>query len=143
MADRYCRYCGHELRPDDRFCTGCGRAVHATAHVPTSEADVPAPPPLQQEGAGGTQQPRHPQHQLTGSESPTPPTEETTKPPLKPLLWIFAVLAGLFGPGLFLGAERWGRMMGSALVYIVVFGGILVVGLAAMWAVGKIFNMDR
>ena len=45
MADRYCRNCGRELRTEDQFCTGCGRPVHATAHVPTPEADVPVPPP--------------------------------------------------------------------------------------------------
>ena len=42
---RYCSNCGQELLQEDRFCAGCGRAVHATAHVPTPEADVPVPPP--------------------------------------------------------------------------------------------------
>jgi zinc-ribbon domain len=41
--DRYCRNCGHELRPDDRFCPNCGQPVHETAVVPTAEADVPVP----------------------------------------------------------------------------------------------------
>jgi hypothetical protein len=50
VADRYCRNCGHELRQDDRFCPGCGRAVHETAHVPTPEADVDVPPPPQPSG---------------------------------------------------------------------------------------------
>jgi len=45
--DRYCRNCGQELQPEDRFCGNCGRPVHATAHVPTLEADVSVPPPLQ------------------------------------------------------------------------------------------------
>jgi hypothetical protein len=43
-VDRYCRNCGDELNPDDRFCPSCGRPVHQTAHVPTPEADVPVPP---------------------------------------------------------------------------------------------------
>ena len=47
--DRYCRNCGQELQPEDRFCGNCGRPVHATAHVPTPEADVPVPPPQQAE----------------------------------------------------------------------------------------------
>ena len=53
MADRYCRNCGQELRPGNRFCTGCGRAVHETAHVPTPEADVPVPPLPHQPAADG------------------------------------------------------------------------------------------
>lgn len=41
MADRYCRNCGQELGPNDRFCTGCGGPVQQTAHVPTPEANIP------------------------------------------------------------------------------------------------------
>jgi hypothetical protein len=48
QQDRYCRSCGQELRAEDQFCANCGRPVHATAHVPTPEADVPIPPPPQQ-----------------------------------------------------------------------------------------------
>ena len=47
--DWYCRNCGQELQPEDRFCGNCARPVHATAHVPTPEADVPVPPPQQTE----------------------------------------------------------------------------------------------
>ena len=45
--ERYCSNCGQELHPEDRFCSNCGRPVHLTARVPTPEADVPIPPPLQ------------------------------------------------------------------------------------------------
>jgi Glucodextranase, domain B/Domain of unknown function (DUF4352)/zinc-ribbon domain len=62
---RYCGNCGNELAPEDQFCQNCGRPVHQTASVPTPEADVPVPPPPQQEA--GTQpleqadaQPRQP-----------------------------------------------------------------------------------
>jgi hypothetical protein len=48
QQDRYCRNCGQELQPEDQFCANCGRPVHATATVPTPEADVPIPPPPQQ-----------------------------------------------------------------------------------------------
>src|SRR5215212_9689879 len=47
--DRYCRNCGQELQPEDQFCRNCGRPVHATAHVPAPEADMPVPPPPQAE----------------------------------------------------------------------------------------------
>ncbi len=47
--DRYCGNCGHELSPEDRFCQNCGTPVHQAATVPTPEADVPVPPPPQQE----------------------------------------------------------------------------------------------
>ena len=47
QQDRYCRSCGQELRAEDQFCANCGRPVHATAHVPTPEADAPVPPPQQ------------------------------------------------------------------------------------------------
>jgi hypothetical protein len=53
MAQRYCTNCGADLREDDRFCPNCGRPVHETAAVCTPEADVPVPPPPQQEA--GTQ----------------------------------------------------------------------------------------
>jgi hypothetical protein len=49
----YCGNCGNELDPEDQFCQNCGRPVHRTASVPTPEADVPVPPPPQQEA--GTQ----------------------------------------------------------------------------------------
>ena len=52
MAQRYCTNCGAELGEDDRFCPNCGRPVHETAAVSTPEADVPVPPPPQQEEAG-------------------------------------------------------------------------------------------
>jgi predicted amidophosphoribosyltransferase len=39
MADKFCGECGNELRPEDRFCPGCGKPVHETAVVPT-----PRPP---------------------------------------------------------------------------------------------------
>jgi hypothetical protein len=48
QQDRYRRSCGQELQPEDRFCASCGKPVHATATVPTPEADVPIPPPPQQ-----------------------------------------------------------------------------------------------
>ncbi len=44
MADRYCSTCGQELRAGGGFCPGCGRPSHATAQVPTPEANVPIPP---------------------------------------------------------------------------------------------------
>ena len=47
QQDRYCRSCGQELQPEDQVCAGCGKPVHATAQVPTPEADVPVPPPQQ------------------------------------------------------------------------------------------------
>jgi hypothetical protein len=52
QQDKYCRNCGQELKSEDQFCSSCGRSVHATAHVPTPEADVPVPPPPQVGGAG-------------------------------------------------------------------------------------------
>src|SRR5215211_2173478 len=64
MAQRYCTNCGAELREDDRFCPNCGRPVHETAAVSTPEADVPVPPPPQQET--GTQPLEHAEAQPRG-----------------------------------------------------------------------------
>jgi hypothetical protein len=71
--ERYCsacgQDCGQELRPEDLFCSNCGRSVHLTAHLPTPEADVPVPPPQQARrtaaspypgGASSTQSERRP-----------------------------------------------------------------------------------
>ncbi len=44
QPERYCTHCGHELKPDDQFCTNCGVPVHRAARVPTPEADRPVPP---------------------------------------------------------------------------------------------------
>jgi len=63
---RYCSNCGQELGDEAvQFCPNCGRPTHATAHVPTPEADVPVPPPPGQQAAGGT----------------TPPPQQATAPP--------------------------------------------------------------
>ncbi len=70
QQDRYCRNCGQELRPEDQFCTGCGRSLHATAHVPTPEADVPVPP--------------SPQQAESGPPSPPRATEQAASPPPQP-----------------------------------------------------------
>lgn len=56
---RYCSNCGQELGDEAvQFCPNCGRPTHATAHVPTPEADVPVPPPPGQQAAGGTTPPQ-------------------------------------------------------------------------------------
>lgn len=57
QQNRYCRSCGQELEPEDQFCANCGRPVHATAQVPTPEADVPVPP-LPQQAEAIAQPPR-------------------------------------------------------------------------------------
>ena len=53
MADRYCRNCGHELAENDPFCPNCGTPIQEAAHVPTPEADRPAPriPPAAERNA--------------------------------------------------------------------------------------------
>lgn len=48
MEDRYCGNCGHELKPDDKFCSGCGKPVHETARVSTAEAVADEVPPIEQ-----------------------------------------------------------------------------------------------
>jgi len=45
VEDRYCGNCGHELKPDDKFCRGCGKPVHETARVSTAEAVADEVPP--------------------------------------------------------------------------------------------------
>jgi predicted nucleic acid-binding Zn ribbon protein len=53
QPERYCSYCGQELRPEDQFCSNCGMPVHRAARVPTPKADravPPLPPPTQQVG---------------------------------------------------------------------------------------------
>lgn len=71
MADRYCKDCGQELWPEDRFCAGCGRTLHATAHVPTPEADVPVPSP-------------DPPPQEASAPAPTPEADVPLPPPPDP-----------------------------------------------------------
>lgn len=52
MTARYCIACGNELAENSAFCSKCGRPVHQTAYVDTSEANVQAPPPPYQQQAG-------------------------------------------------------------------------------------------
>lgn len=47
-----CAACGHALVPGRRFCSGCGRAVEATAPLPTSTL-APASPPQSQRACTG------------------------------------------------------------------------------------------
>jgi hypothetical protein len=65
LAARYCRNCGHELRPEDRFCPNCGEPVHETAYAPAPEADVEVPPPPSP--LGGTDQQRRRQWRWSGT----------------------------------------------------------------------------
>src|SRR5215217_8300277 len=75
MADRYCSHCGQALSEDSRFCPNCGKPIQETAHVPTSEADVPVPPP--------------PRQQVW--ETATPPSGQTTTMPQRRSnrFWVF------------------------------------------------------
>lgn len=47
VEDRFCGYCGQELRPGDSFCPSCGKPTTRDAQAPTPEASGP-PPPTQQ-----------------------------------------------------------------------------------------------
>jgi hypothetical protein len=47
VEDRFCGYCGQELRPGVSFCPNCGKPTTREAQGPTPEASVP-PPPTQQ-----------------------------------------------------------------------------------------------
>jgi hypothetical protein len=73
MQQRYCGNCGNELVPDNKFCGNCGSPIHATARVPTPEADVPTPPP--------------PQH-----HQPTTEVGRETRGPMLALVGVFLVL---------------------------------------------------
>ncbi len=97
MADRYCKDCGQELWSEDRFCAGCARPLHATAQVPTPEADVPVPPPQEAPAPAPTPEadvpippPPHPaggSSQTAGSEASlaeAPPAEEAPPAPPSP-----------------------------------------------------------
>jgi uncharacterized membrane protein YvbJ len=48
VEDRFCGYCGQELRQDGSFCPSCGKPTTRDAQVPTPEASV-HPPPTQQQ----------------------------------------------------------------------------------------------
>ncbi len=48
----YCGECGHELKPEDRFCSNCGSPIYQPTRVPTPEADVPVPQPQEQAAQG-------------------------------------------------------------------------------------------
>jgi hypothetical protein len=76
VQQRYCGNCGNELVEGYRFCGNCGSPVHATARVPTPEADVPTPPPPQQ-------QPQQP---------PEAEARSDTKGPTLVLVGVFLVL---------------------------------------------------
>ena len=47
VEDRFCSYCGQELRQDGSFCPSCGKPTTRNARVSSPEASVP-PPPTQQ-----------------------------------------------------------------------------------------------
>lgn len=86
QQERYCRSCGQELRPEDQFCANCGRPVHATAHVPTPEADDTFPPPPQQ-AQDGSVPPQAPQ-----TQSSEELVRSATRGPAWGMLAVFLVL---------------------------------------------------
>jgi len=109
QQNRYCRSCGQELEPEDQFCAGCGRPVHAAARVPTPEADVPVPPPPQQAEAG----PQPPQA-TEQTAAPSPQLQE--RPPWR---WsqskqpIFLFLGSVIVANLLFGVADPGTKSGS------------------------------
>jgi hypothetical protein len=83
-GDRYCRNCGQELQPEDQFCGNCGRPVHATAHVPTPEADVSVPAPQQVADRSVPSQAPH-------TRSSEDQVQTTPRGPVWPMLAMLAV----------------------------------------------------
>ncbi len=63
MTTRYCIACGNGLAEGGAFCSNCGRPVHETARVSTSDANVQVPPYPQPQQAAAYHQ------QTTGSGS--------------------------------------------------------------------------
>src|SRR5215217_1386479 len=65
---RSCSNCGNELNPEDQFSPNCERPVHATATVPTPEADVSVPAPQQVEDRPVSSHAAHTIWQRTGAD---------------------------------------------------------------------------
>jgi hypothetical protein len=105
MADRYCRNCGHELAEDDRYCPSCGKPVHEVAHVPTPEADVPAPPPPQQAGDAAS------------------PQQEAEPPPLRHRRGLGAV--SLFNR--LSGPKKIGVSLGGIVAIVTIISGLVTI----------------
>ena len=143
---RYCTNCGQELLQEDRFCAGCGRAVHATAHVPTLEADVPVPPlPSQAEDVT-----RPPQ----AAEQATAPPSQTQWRPLR--IWtqfkwqiflfvgsviVASLLSADADPNAANAAENAGFIVGGAII-----GGVgLLLNYLPLWLVlaGMVYLIAR
>ena len=134
MADRYCRNCGQELRPEEWFCTSCGRGVYETAHVPTPEADVPVPPPPQPAGEGPKPSGSAAQPAATQSAPPSSPSQPQQGPVgrrqqlKRPILWFLAsvVVAGLLGASmapriLYLGSGFTSYALDQMLIRLIIF----------------------
>jgi hypothetical protein len=128
QQDRYCRSCGQELRPEDQFCANCGSPVHATAHVPTPEADVPVPPPPQQ-AQGSSAPPQAPQPQSSVQQG-----RRTPRGPLLGMLGVFLFIGflGIVQGMLTTGSGRppgfvFGVGLGSALAMALPIAVLLLV----------------
>ena len=52
VEDRFCGYCGQELRSGDSSCPSCGKPTTRDAQVPTTEGSVQPPPTQQTRQAG-------------------------------------------------------------------------------------------
>ena len=150
--ERYCSACGQELRPEDLFCSNCGKPVHLTAHIPTPEADVPVPPPQQARRSA----PQHPAG-ASSTQSDRRPDEPSGQAPFSiKEMAILGVGAGVFTllttselptPGkLFVAILS--PMMGSVIVSIIkaYLSGAAVGGrrlgilgiLTALWRIGDL-----
>src|SRR5215212_5236993 len=153
VPERYCSTCGQELRPEDLFCSNCGKPVHLTAHIPTPEADVPVPPPQQARRSA----PPHPAG-ASSTQSNRRPDEPSGQAPFSiKEMAVLGVGAGVFT---LLTTSEWGNfpgkllfavltpMMGSVILSIIkaYMSGAAVGGqrlgilgiLTALWRIGDL-----
>jgi zinc-ribbon domain len=132
QQDRYCRSCGQELRAEDQFCANCGRPVHATAHVPTPEADVSVPPPQQAEDHSVPSQ--APQAQSSEEE-----LRSTNRGPTRAMLVVFLVL-GIGVPVQEMPAAWAGKGIGDQIINGVALGiAILVIPATLILLLGGVY----
>jgi hypothetical protein len=97
-AQRLCVWCGHDIKPGGRFCTGCGRAIGAKSEGPVPAGDRVMPARVTPAEAAQPLVAEAAQAQAAEPAGPPPAPATLTTPPAGPSPWLAGNAPAQRGP---------------------------------------------